>query len=131
MIKESQSALSTSFIASVVGVSRQVIVGDIALLRAEGHQIIATARGYIAERVVNNNKYVRKIACQHKSGQTEDELYLLVDLGVRVEDVVIEHEVYGELTQGVHLHTVSCRSKEHFDKVMIAMEKAVFLVNGK
>jgi transcriptional regulator of NAD metabolism len=159
MIKENQNALSASFIARVVGVSRQVIVGDVALLRAEGHQIIATARGYMIGGGVNN-KYVRKIACQHRPEQTKDELYLLVDLGVRVEDVVIEHEVYGELTgslgletridvdlfiqrfekagvkllseltQGIHLHTVSCRSKEHFDEVMIAMENAGFLVSG-
>jgi len=159
MIENSSKALSASSIATIVGVSRQVIVGDVALLRAEGHQIIATARGYILQQIANNNKYVRKIACQHTPEQAKDELYLLTDFGVCVEDVIIEHEVYGELTgslglesrldvdlfierlakakakllseltQGIHLHTVSCRSKEHFEEVMRAMEKAGFLVN--
>lgn len=161
MIKESSHALSASFIARELGVSRQVIVGDVALLRASGYEIIATARGYMAQEVVTNHQYVRKIACQHKPEQTKDELYLLVDFGAYVEDVVIDHEVYGELTgslglasrldvdlfierleqagvgllseltNGIHLHTVSCRNQNHFEEVMDAMEKAGFLVSGK
>ena len=158
MIKENQGALSASFIANELGVSRQVIVGDVALLRAKGQTIIATARGYMIDGIARNNQYVRKIACCHVPDKAKDELYLLVDLGVHVEDVIIEHEVYGELTgtlglkrrsdvdlfierlekmgakllseltQGIHLHTVSCRNKEHFDEVMIAMEKSGFLL---
>jgi len=161
MIKRSDRALSASFLARELGVSRQVIVGDVALLRAEGQEIIATARGYMVDNVTKKNQYTRKIACQHTPEQTTSELYLLVDLGVRIDDVVIEHEVYGELTgylgiesradadlfikklegsqarllseltMGIHLHTVSCRSREHFDEVMIAMEKAGYLVSGK
>ena len=159
LIKESQNPLSASFIAKELGVSRQIIVGDVALLRAAGHQIIATARGYLAEVVSNQNRYVRKIACQHTPEQTKAELYLLIDLGVTVEDVIIEHEVYGELTgalrlssdadvdmfinrlnksgakllseltQGIHLHTISCKSKAHFEQVMIVMKDSGFLVN--
>ena len=159
MIKRSDRALSASFLATELGVSRQIIVGDVALLRAEGHEIIATARGYIIDNTVKKNKYTRKIACQHTPEQTIDELYLLVDLGVHVDDVVVEHEVYGELTGhlgiesradvdlfikklalsrarllseltlGIHLHTVSCRSKEHFDDVIIALDKAGYLFN--
>jgi len=161
MIKGSERALSASFLARELGVSRQVIVGDVALLRAEGQEIIATARGYIINKAAKKNQYTRKIACQHTSEQTISELYLLVDLGVRVEDVIIEHEVYGELTghlgiesradvdlfikklevsqsrllseltMGIHLHTVSCQHKEHFNEVMEALEKAGYLVNGK
>lgn len=161
MIKESDRALSASFLAGELGVSRQVIVGDVALLRAEGQEIIATARGYIVRTVEKRNQYIRKIACQHTSVQTIDELYLLVDLGVRVDDVIIEHEVYGELTgylgiesridadlfikkleasqsrllseltMGIHLHTIACRSKEHFDEVMFAMKKAGYLVSER
>jgi len=159
MIKGSDRALSASFLATELGVSRQVIVGDVALLRAEGQEIIATARGYIVPNVVKKNQYIRKIACQHTPEQTIDELYLLVDLGVRVDDVIIEHEVYGELTgnlgiesradadlfikklkssqsrllseltMGIHLHTVSCRNKEHFGEILDAMEKAGYLIN--
>ena len=159
MIKSSDRAVSASFLAKELGVSRQVIVGDVALLRAEGQEIIATARGYIVDNITKKNQYTRKIACQHTPVQTIDELYLLVDLGARVDDVIIEHEVYGELsgslgiecradadlfikklassqsrllselTMGIHLHTVSCRSKEHFDEIMVMMHKAGYLVN--
>jgi len=161
MIKGSDRALSASFLARELGVSRQVIVGDVALLRAEGQEIIATARGYMVDNVTKKNQYTRKIACQHTPEQTIGELYLLVDLGVRVDDVVIEHEVYGELTgylgiesradvdlfikkleasqarllseltMGIHLHTVSCRNREHFDEVMVAMGKEGYLVSEK
>lgn len=161
MIKASDRALSASLLAKELGVSRQVIVGDIALLRAEGKEIIATARGYMIDNVAPKNQYTRKIACQHTPEQTIDELYLLIDLGARVNDVIIEHEVYGELTgnlgiesradvdlfiqkleasqsrllseltMGIHLHTVSCRNKEHFDDVMKAMRKAGYLVSRK
>ena len=161
MIKKSDSALSASFLAKELSVSRQVIVGDVALLRAEGQEIIATARGYIFQNVAKTNQYTRKIACQHTPEQTIDELYLLVDSGVCVEDVVIEHEVYGELTgylgiesradvdlfikkletsksrllseltEGIHLHTLKCRNKEHFDEIKDAMEKARYLVSEK
>jgi len=161
MIKGSDHALSASFLAKELDVSRQVIVGDVALLRAEGQEIIATARGYIIADVVKKNQYNRKIACCHTPEQTIDELYLLVDLGAHVDDVLIEHEVYGELTghlgienradvelfikklaisqsrllseltTGIHLHTVSCRNKDHFDEVMSEMEKAGYLLGRK
>lgn len=161
MIKESDRALSASLLAKELGVSRQVIVGDVALLRAEGKEIIATARGYILNNIIKKNQYTRKIACIHTPEETGDELYLLVGLGVRIDDVIIEHEVYGELTgnlsiesrsdvelflgklktsqsrllseltMGIHLHTITCRNKEHFEDVIIAMENAGYLVSRK
>ena len=161
MISGSDHAISASFLARELGVSRQVIVGDVALLRAEGQEIIATARGYIIPKVAKTNYYTRKIASKHTPDQTIEELNLLVDFGVHVDDVVIEHEVYGELTgylgiesradvdlfikkldksqsrllseltAGIHLHTVKCRSKEHFDEMVAAMERAGYLVSKK
>ena len=159
-IKEAKAPLSASTLAKELGVSRQVIVGDVALLRAEGQLILATARGYLAEASFKStHKYVRKIACRHTPSQTKDELYLLIDQGVYVEDVIIEHEVYGELTgtlglesradvdlfvsrlekagakllseltQGIRLHTISCESKEHFETAMEAMRSAGFLLS--
>lgn len=158
IIKESQAPISASFLAKALGVSRQVIVGDVALLRAEGSEIIATARGYMLPTATKEKGYIRKIACLHTPKQTKDELYLLVDLGVRVEDVIIEHEVYGELTgslgiesrddvnlfieklaqskarllseltTGIHLHTITCRDAGHFEEVITAMKEAGYLL---
>lgn len=157
MIRGSQVPISASFLAKDLGVSRQVIVGDVALLRAEGYEIIATARGYIVPVVTKKKGYVRKIACRHTPEQMKDELYLLVDLGVYVEDVVIEHEVYGELTgslgiesredvnlfmakleksqakllseltMGIHLHTITCEDVKHFEKIKKALKDAGYL----
>ena len=61
MIKESKKPLSGSYIAKELNVSRQLIVGDVALLRASGSNIISTARGYI----INNNKENDKFTYQH------------------------------------------------------------------
>ena len=159
IITNSETPISATKIAGIVGVSRQVVVGDVALLRANRHQIVATARGYVMENTGQMlNLYRRKIACKHTPEETKDELYLLVDLGARIEDVIVEHHVYGELsgslgistrkeadnfieslrrtdvkllselTGGVHLHTVTFESKAHYEAVIKAMEKAGFLV---
>lgn len=156
-IETSDVPLSASFLGKEFGVTRQVIVGDVARLRSEGNAIIATARGYLFDRQ-NQVGYRKKIACCHSPEQTQAELYLLVDLGVYIENVMIEHEVYGELvgtlrltsrrdvdefmtrlatssvkllselTEGVHLHTVICESQAHFEQVTDAMKNAGFLV---
>lgn len=87
-------------LAARFGVSRQVIVGDVALLRASGVEITATPRGYVAggER---GKRYT--LACIHDGEGMERELNIMVDNGCTVLDVVIEHAVYGQLTGELHL----------------------------
>lgn len=95
--------ISASSLARKLSVSRQVIVGDIAILRASGHDIIATSKGYIINEKVNDGTgsdafaYVGMVACRHDGSQLEDELYTVVDYGGTVIDVSIEHAIYGEL----------------------------------
>lgn len=158
MISRSGTPISASSLAASLNVSRQVIVGDVALLRAQGNDIIATARGYMLPgKIEANHKYIGKIACRHSPEKTKPELYLIVDLGAVVVDVIIEHDIYGEitgslnlasrsdvdeftrrvdsaeikllseLTMGTHLHTVACRDKAHFGQVVTAMEKGGYL----
>jgi len=148
-----ESPITASSLSKNLGVSRQVIVGDVALLRAQGHEIIATARGYtMVSKLRGENQYLGKIACQHTAGNIKAELYTIVDLGAIVVNVIIEHELYGEmtgnlnlksrndidafiskvkslkvkllseLTQGVHLHTIACRDKAHFEQVTQMLE---------
>lgn len=154
-IMESQKPISASEIAKKLNVSRQVIVGDVAILRAKGNEILATARGYIIEKSKTNNY---KVACFHKPSETKQELYTIVDLGATVVDIIIEHEIYGditgnlnlssrkdvddflekvkssgakllsELTLGVHLHTISCKDKDHFNQVYQALNDKNFLI---
>lgn len=108
MIKESTKPLSGSYIAKELNVSRQLIVGDVALLRASGLSIISTARGYIMNDThSDNDTYLLKtIACKHTKEHMKDELDCIVDEGATVLNVIIEHPVYGELTGDLHL---SCR----------------------
>ena len=76
--------------AKKFGVSRQVIVQDIALIRAAGYEIISTNRGYI----LNQPKTVCRIfKVQHTDEQLEEELNTIVDLGGCVDNVMIHHRV--------------------------------------
>ena len=122
-------------LANLLGVSRQVVVQDVAILRAEGSSILSTPRGYFVPRFDSRSSASREIiAVRHDRDQIEIELTTLIDLGIRVIDVAVEHPVYGELrgllmissrsdiraflerlegsepllalTRGVHLHTI-------------------------
>src|SRR3954466_1499418 len=76
-------------------VSRQCLVQDVAILRAAGVEILSTPQGY---RLPQNMPSAHRatLACRHTPEQTEEELNILVDQGVRVLDVVVEHAIYGE-----------------------------------
>ena len=93
-IKESKAPVSGQRMALAYGVSRQVIVQDIALLRASGYDIISTNRGYLlnAPRTVS-----RIFKVQHTDEQLEEELCCIVDLGACVENVMVNHRVYGHM----------------------------------
>lgn len=129
-------------LASQLKVSRQVIVGDIAILRASGIDIYATPQGYILPGVKNQSVITTTIACRHGRDQLALELGIIIDNGGKVLDVVVEHPVYGDIkgnlmlasrrdiaafmhklgeggaaplsavTDGVHLHTIEVPSVE-------------------
>ncbi len=82
--------------------SRQAIVHDIAILRAEGAPIVATVRGYLLA-AADRLPYRGVVAVRHRPEEAEAELTALVDQGVRVIDVIVEHPVYGELRGELHL----------------------------
>ena len=105
-IKTSTQPLTGGELAALTSVSRQVIVGDMTLLKAKGEPIIATSQGYLylADRATEEAS--RRIACHHQANETERELKLLVESGVTVKDVSIEHPVYGELTAGIHVSNI-------------------------
>lgn len=98
-LKETATALSASTLAQQLSVSRQVIVGDIALLRASGMKIAATPRGYILEEAPSSDfPFIGLLACSHTPEQTREELYSIVDFGGYIIDVLVEHPIYGQLT---------------------------------
>lgn len=129
-------------------VSRQAIVGDVALLRAEGYPIVATNRGYVIKQEIE--EYVKKyITMDHQKEGVRLELETFVDHGVIVESVTVDHPVYGEitgqlyiqskedidrflkaeptllstLTGGVHLHTIHCPDDASYIAVKEALRK--------
>ncbi|NRD75978.1 transcription repressor NadR [Bacillus sp. BRMEA1] len=159
LLKESTAPLTGSDLASRTNVSRQVIVGDITLLKAKNEPIIATSQGYIyLNQASGNSVYEKIIACRHTPEQTEKELNIMVDHGVLVKDVKIEHAVYGdltasimvsnrqdvkqfmdkirftkaallsELTGGIHLHTISARNEQTLNQAEDALRKEGFLM---
>lgn len=159
LLKDSTEPLTGSELASRTNVSRQVIVGDITLLKAKNEPILATSQGYVYLKQNTSTKvYERTIASRHLPKDTEKELNLLVDHGVLVKDVKIEHAVYGdltasimvsnrqevkqflthlkttkaallsELTDGIHLHTISASSEKTLDKAVDALRAEGFLM---
>jgi uncharacterized protein len=158
-LMESVDPLTGGELAKRTKVSRQVIVQDMSLLKAKGEPIMATAQGYI---YVEKNAVVEKpqqvIACNHHPNETEAELNMIVDFGVTVKDVTIEHPVYGdltaslmiknrhdvkmfiekisttkaallsELTDGTHLHTLEADSFEQIAKACSALKESGYLL---
>lgn len=111
---ESAAPLSAAALAGRYSVSRQVIVGDVALLRASGADITATPRGYVLG--MGSGGFVATAACLHGLDGMEKELNIMVDNGCTVVNVIVEHPVYGQITGELHLssrHDV----KEFMDKV--------------
>jgi len=98
-LKKSQQALIGSQLAEEFGVSRQVIVQDIALLRAQGEKIVATSQGYFYEENLGMPTVKTSIACRHgDQKELRDELLTVVNYGGRIIDVKVEHPIYGELS---------------------------------
>lgn len=100
-IIQSRSPLSGTKLAESFRVSRQVIVQDIALLRASGYEIISTNRGYICTG--SRPAAVRVLKMCHSDENIRKELNMIVDMGGTVEDVFIRHRVYGELRAPMHI----------------------------
>lgn len=109
--------LSAGELAAHFAVSRQIIVGDIALLRASGEEILSTARGYrlvqppatqpSVRETPSSGQIVRVIACRHGEKELLNELYAIVDGGGEVLDISVTHPVYGELSAPLYIKSRS------------------------
>ncbi|MER2262254.1 MAG: transcription repressor NadR [Psychrobacillus sp.] len=101
-LKEQNVPITGADLAKLANVSRQVIVSDVTLLKATNHPIMSTSQGYILLPNQEEGNFIQKrIACNHQPEDTEDELLTLVDAGVTVESVTVEHPVYGEITSSI------------------------------
>lgn len=98
-IRNARAPISATILAQKFNVSRQIIVGDIALLRAEGEEILATPKGYILESSDSQEHlYIGTIAVRHDAEGTRGEMYIVVDHGGTLIDVTVEHTLYGQIT---------------------------------
>lgn len=112
LLKEAPKALNGQSLAEHFHVTRQVIVQDIAILRADGAPILSTNRGYIYKQI-DTNPYVHKLfKVKHEVEEIGQELLAIVDNGGHVQNTLIDHPVYGEIET---LLKLSCRRDvQHF-----------------
>ena len=96
VLRAADAPVSASALAEKFSVSRQIIVGDIALLRSSGEEILATPRGYVTPKEARG--IVRRVAVKHTPQEMEAELNTIVDNGCTVIDVIVDHPIYGQLT---------------------------------
>ncbi|MGN0166045.1 MAG: transcription repressor NadR [Lachnospiraceae bacterium] len=158
MLKASKEPVSGTKLSQSLKVSRQIIVHDIALLRADGTDIISTAKGYMIHGLSMPERVYKVI---HDDEHMEEELMLIVNLGGIIKDEFIYHKVYGEVraslnissgedvkkyieaiksgkstslgnaTSGYHYHTVTAANQEILDTIMDELWKAGFLAKLK
>ncbi len=92
------SAIKGTVLAEEFHVSRQVIVGDLNILRAQGVNVFATPRGYlIPKKEQDTDRLMATLVCRHDAEGMKRELEIIVDNGGHVRDVIVEHPVYGEI----------------------------------
>ncbi|EST13439.1 hypothetical protein P343_01280 [Sporolactobacillus laevolacticus DSM 442] len=157
-LKKATDPIKGNDLADEMQVSRQVIVQDISLLKAEGQKIIATSQGYLLLQKAQSHFITKIVACNHTVDETEDELTRIVTCGVTVLNVTVEHPLYGEitrslmirnqsdvhifvknlektgasllssLTDGVHLHELEAESSDQIDCAVQALKQAGYLL---
>lgn len=163
LLERSDEPISGTTLGRRLGTSRQIIVQDIAILRAAGHPILSTPRGYLmwrqdALRGARASVHRTSIVSKHGKEECEDELMALVDLGVKVVDVIVEHPIYGEirrplmiqspqdvrefmeklhksraqllceLTDGIHRHTLEAPRADLLERARQVMDSRGYLV---
>lgn len=162
LLAGSRSPVSGTELARRLKVSRQVIVQDVALLRAVNKNILSTNKGYLLFEPGRESGECRKTLCvRHTTEQVLEEFYGIVDLGGKILDVVVEHELYGqiavdliiasrqdaeefyqkmrenrakplkELTEDVHYHTIVAKDAASMERIERVLEEKGFLLAGR
>lgn len=157
LLTSERRAISGSELSESFGVSRQIIVQDIALLKGAGYEILSTHHGYFFQ---NSPLKERVFKVKHTTEETEDELTSIVDLGATVENVYVWHKVYGKIeaqlnifsrlqikqfiegvrsgksvelmniTGGYHYHTVRAETEEILDKIEAVLTEKGYIASG-
>ena len=95
-----QKPISGGRFSKELGVSRQIIVQDVSILKAEGYDIISTHYGYLLH---STPLCERVFKLHHSTENTEEELCTIVDLGGTIVDVFVWHKVYGKVSAPLNI----------------------------
>ena len=122
------SPVSGTVLSDKLNVSRQVIVQDIALLRAENKNIISTNRGYMLYKA-NNNTYREEICVNHREDKILDEFYTIVDYGGTILNVSIRHDLYGSIAADLFISN-RADANSFYQKMQTCQDKPLGLLTG-
>ena len=144
---QSDLPVSAGKFAEEFSVTRQIVVADIALLRASGYSIRAERRGYVLDRQIHSGE-LRRVVVKHGAKELREELYAFVDNGAKILDVIVDHAIYGTisaqlnfstrydvdcfvekvattdakplsmLTEGLHIHTFIPPNQDAFERII-------------
>lgn len=122
MLKNQSTPLSGTALAGAFHVSRQVIVQDIALMRAENHDILSTNRGYLYRRRDSCDSLPKRVFfVRHSTQQVLDEFMAVLELGGMILDVVVEHELYGQIQVDLLIESEQ-DAREFYEKLMLSKD---------
>lgn len=157
LLEETDGYITAQKMADKFGVTRQVIVSDIGVLRAGGSKIVAAKSGYCIDRA-DDGMITESIVCRHTAADTLKEFYIVLECGGVICNVIIEHPIYGqlgadlnirsrsdadafvlkakaskasqlsELTDGLHIHTVKLPSQEAYEQLRERLSEEGILV---
>ncbi len=158
-LQTSREPITGSSLAKKYDVSRQVIVQDIAVLRASGLNIVAASNGYFVPREVKKGRLIKTVICQHDCNRLSEELGIMLDYGCKILNVIVDHPVYGEiigqlmienqdelndflgkvddydalplssLTDGEHIHTIEVPSEKIFKALVRDLTENGFIID--
>lgn len=117
------SPVNGTELARHFGVSRQIIVQDVALLRAENRNILSTNKGYVLFHPQDKRKgYTAVITVRHTAVQTLEEMRSIVDYGGSMLDVFVDHDLYGQIRVDLVINNLT-DAQEFCDKMVHSKSK--------
>ena len=125
ILKHSSSPVPGTQLAQILDVSRQVIVQDIALIRAKNIDVFSTNRGYVLN---DKQEYSRILKVKHEDDEVEAELGAIVDMGGWIRDVFVYHKVYGVIRAEMNIHLMNVTSGYHYHTIVADDEQTLDLI---
>lgn len=126
LLLSSSEAISGGELAEKFGVSRQIIVQDITVLKSSGYDVLSTHNGYMMRKSPLKERVFK---LYHTTEETEDELLTIVSLGGTVVDVFVWHKVYGKISLPLNIFS-SLQVKQFIEGVRIGKSSELMNITG-